>query len=266
MLRWPTTGLDSWTKPLALSAKKALAGKLGDAKALEESGWGAVQALLDDRIVARSEELKERALRRRAGRVVARLASQASKTAEGLHAEAEARAARAHAIGQAAAGLERRMEVVSEQLSRSLRPAADAWKRDLALVFVGRDPDAAAGDPVLARYRVERALALIAPSLALALSALAPEASLSAASLSPVARALVRAASGASFPDPETLLPPLARAAVATLVEQLFVLSVAPAPETATQGVLRELRAFAQALGARDGTSDASRSADLPLH
>ena len=45
-----------------------LAGKLGDAVALEESGWAAVQTLLDERIVARSDELKERSLRRRAAR------------------------------------------------------------------------------------------------------------------------------------------------------------------------------------------------------
>src|SRR5208283_1371422 len=76
------TGLPSWAPPLALSAKKALAGKLGDAQALEQSGWAAVQAMLDERIVARSDELKERALRRRAARVTQALAAQASAEAE----------------------------------------------------------------------------------------------------------------------------------------------------------------------------------------
>jgi GTP-binding protein EngB required for normal cell division len=69
------TGIPSWAPPLALSAKKALAGKLGDAVALEESGWAAVQTLLDERIVARSDELKEWSLRRRAACVVASLES-----------------------------------------------------------------------------------------------------------------------------------------------------------------------------------------------
>ncbi len=68
------TGIPSWAPPLALSAKRALAGKLGDAAALEASGWAAVQTLLDERIVARSDELKERSLRRRAARIVLRLA------------------------------------------------------------------------------------------------------------------------------------------------------------------------------------------------
>ena len=54
----------------------------GDAQALEESGWAAAQALLDERIVARSDELKERALRRRAARVVARLDAQAEGEAD----------------------------------------------------------------------------------------------------------------------------------------------------------------------------------------
>jgi small GTP-binding protein len=242
------TGIQSWAKPVALSAKRALSGKLGDAAALEESGWRAVEALLEERIVARSAELKERALRRRAGRIVARLEGQAASEAEGLRLRTEADAARAHAMGQAAAGIERRAEIVSDQLGRSLGPAAEAWRRDLALVFVGRDPEAAERDPVLARYRVERALALVAPPLTLAMAALVPEAPLSAPALAPIARALVRSAAGASAPDPDALLPPLARAAVATLVEHLFALSVAPAPSAGVPGIVRELRAFAQAL------------------
>jgi hypothetical protein len=60
----------------------------------------------------------------------------------------------------------------------------------------------------------------------------------------------VRAAAGASPPEPEALLVPLSRAAVSTLVELLFALSVASPPELHTAGLLRELRAFSQALGA----------------
>jgi hypothetical protein len=80
------------------------------------------------------------------------------------------------------------------------------------------------------------------------MAALAPDASLSAAALTPTARALVRAAAGASPPDPEALLGPLSRAAVSTLVELLFVLSVTSSPQVHTPGLLRELRAFTKAL------------------
>jgi hypothetical protein len=242
------TRIPSLAPPLALSAKKALAGKLGDAKALEESGWAAAQALLDERIVARSDELKERALRRRAARIVAALASQAAAEAARQRAEDEARAARAHAVGQAAAKIERDADALAEHLAKSLVPHAEVWARDLELVYVGRDRASRESDPVLARYRVERALASFAPPLARALASLAPEASLSPAQLAPFTRALVRAAASASRTEPEALLPALARSAVATLVDQLFALSVAPVQPARAPGLLRELNALGAAL------------------
>ena len=73
------TQVGSWGPPLALSAKKALAARLGgpatsaDSRALADSGWLEVQALLEREIVGRSVELKERALRRRAAALVAEL-------------------------------------------------------------------------------------------------------------------------------------------------------------------------------------------------
>jgi GTP-binding protein EngB required for normal cell division len=243
------TRLDSLSPPLPLSAKKALAGKLGDGKSLDESGWGAVQAMLEDRIVARHAELKERALRRRAARIVTRLAAQATAEAARRRSEDDALAARAQAIGQRAAAIERDADAVAAALARSLGASAQAWQRDLALVFVGRDRESRARDPFTARYRIERAVAAVAPPLARALASLAPEAHLGPSQLNPTARSLVRAAAEASTePDPAALLEPLARAAVATFVEHLFALSVAPAPPTHAAGLVRELAAFASAL------------------
>jgi hypothetical protein len=198
--------------------------------------------------VARSDELKERALRRRAARIVARLASLASAEASRQKAEDEARIARAHAVGQATAKLERDADAVAEHLAASLAPHAEAWARDLELVYVGRDRASTRTDPVLARYRVDRAMAALTPPLARALASLAPQASLSPSQLAPFARALVRAAASAASPDPESLLPPLSRAAVATLVDQLFALSVSPPLPTRAPGLLRELDALALAL------------------
>jgi GTP-binding protein EngB required for normal cell division len=242
------TGIPSWAPPLALSARKALAGKLGDATALEESGWAAAQALLDERIVARSGEIKERALRRRAARIVARLGAQASAEAARQQVDDEARAAQARTVGQAAAKLERDADVVAEHLAESLAPHAETLVRDLELVHVGRDRASADADRTLASYRVDRALATLAVPLARALASLAPEASLSPAQLGPSTRALVRAAAAAAPGDPHALLAPLSRAAVATLIEQLFALSVAPARPTRAPGMLRELDALAKAL------------------
>jgi small GTP-binding protein len=241
--------IGSWAPPLALSAKRALAGKLGDARAFEESGWNAAQALLEERIVARHGELKERALRRRAAHIVTRLAEQARTEAESRRSEDEARASRAHAIGHQAATIERDAHSIAEGLARSLAPAAEVWGRDLSLVFVGRDPETATRDPVLGQYRAERAVATLAPPLAHALAALAPAAESTASQLAPTARTLVRAAAEASdAADSQTLLLPLARAAVATLIDRLFALSVAPVSRATAAGLVRELQAFGAAL------------------
>jgi hypothetical protein len=207
-----------------------------------------VQTLLDERIVARSGELKERALRRRASRIVGKLAAQAAAEADRQRLGDEERAARARAVGQLAGKIERRQDALSEQLATSLGPAAQAWQEDLALVFVGRDREAASRDPVLARYRVERAVAALAPALSRALASLAAESGLSPAEMLPAARTLVRAAAAASPPDAEPPLLALSRAAVATLVDQLFALSVAPVPSTRAAGLVRELTALATAL------------------
>jgi hypothetical protein len=162
-------------------------------------------------------------------------------------AEDEARAAHVHAVRQAAAQIERDAAEIARELARSLAPAADAWQRDLALVYVGRERASAHADPVLARYAADRALDSLAPPLARALSSLAPAAALPPAQLAPLARALVRAVASTSS-DAETLLPALAEAAVATLVEHLFGQSVAPAPTSRAAGLLRELRALAAVL------------------
>jgi tRNA U34 5-carboxymethylaminomethyl modifying GTPase MnmE/TrmE len=243
------TGIRSLSPPLAFSAKRALAGKLGDAAALEASGWGAVDALLESRIVARHTELKDRALRRRAARVVERLALLASAQAQGRRVEAEALAKQADAAAQAGASLERDAAAIAEQLAQSLAGPAQAWARDLALVFVGRDPESAARDAVLARYRVERAVATLGPALAQAMASMGPAGALGPQQMAPVARALVRAAVDASGArDVEGLLRPLARAAVATLIERLFAVSVPPAAQAQAEGLVRELTALSDAL------------------
>jgi small GTP-binding protein len=250
------TKLVSWAPPTALSARKALAGKLGDARALQESGWGAVQALIEERIVGRSDELKERALRRRASVLVARLVEAWVVRAEADRSAHQAEAARAHEAAQAAARIERDGDGIADRLASSLSAHAQSWARDLALVFVGRDADAAARDPVLARYRVARALGTLGPALSRALASLAPEARVSPARIEPIARAIVRAAASSAPPEVDALLSAIGRAAVATFVEMLFALSVASRSPTIAEGVLRELRAFAAALESYEFASE----------
>jgi small GTP-binding protein len=241
--------LGSLAPPLPLSAKKALAGKLGDTNALTDSGWDGVQALLEEQIISRHEQLKERALRRRAARVVARLTAAASTEDEKRRSEDEILAAKARTCAQTAAAIERDADALATDLSRSLSAPAEVWARDLALVVVGRDRKSVERDPILARYRVERAVATLAPTLARAMSSLAGEAELAPALLAQTARALVRAAAEVSEgTDPQALLEPLARAAIATLVDRLFSLSVARSSKFGPAGLVRELRALAAVL------------------
>jgi len=87
-------GLDVLAPPLALSARDALKGRLGDAEALTRSGWNEVEALLSREVVDRSAALKEGALRRRASRLAATLASVAEEreAVETARVDASARA------------------------------------------------------------------------------------------------------------------------------------------------------------------------------
>ncbi len=240
-------GVVSWSPPVALSARLALAGKLGDARALEASGWPRVEALLESQILARSDELKERALRRRALVWVGRLGARTAT----LAAEESARRAnwseRAQRWSQAAATLDRDLDAASETLAVALAPAAEARKRDLDLAVTGREARTTKVDPLLARYRADRALVRLALPLAQALAALSPSGDLLAKDLTPVSRALVRGFAAAGGDPP---ISTLARPAVATLVEHLGALAMLTPAVSRVRGRVRELFALANALRA----------------
>jgi small GTP-binding protein len=240
-------GFSSWSPPLALSARRALAGKLGDAAALADSGWAAVEALLDAQIIGRSEELKERALRRRALAIVALLGQGAARIADDERRRSDALHRRADATSRAAAALDRDADTIAARIAEGLAAPAASWAGDLSTVVTGRDPEAAARDVTVLRYRVERALARLARPLGQALAVAAPGADVSPAELAPTVRALVRAFA-ASTGDPSDVLP-LARAAVATLLEQLGAAAMAErAPPALASGRVLELAALARAL------------------
>jgi len=244
-------GVASWTTPLALSARLALAGRLGDEKALAASGWGAVQTLLDEQIVGRSTELKERALRRRAARIVAHLVARAVTLADQERSAHDAAEQRAKSMARLSALLDRDAEDVARALGASLEPALQAWQNDLSVVVTGREREAVASDPVLMRYRVERALARVAPPLCDALAALAREKNRDAATVEirpadmvPLARALVRQLAFAGSTSSQVL----ARAAVSTLIEYAFARATPQLPAATATWLERELRSFAEAL------------------
>ncbi|WP_394841487.1 dynamin family protein [Pendulispora brunnea] len=244
-------GVTSWTAPLALSARLALAGRLGDEKALEASGWGAVQTLLDEQIVGRSTELKERALRRRAARIVAHLRERSVTLADQERTAHDSAVHHAKSMARLSALLDRDAEEIAKALGTSLEPALQAWQADLSVVVTGREREAVASDPVLMRYRVERGLARVVPPLCDALAALAREKSRDAtlveirpADMATLARALVRQLAFAGSTSSQAL----ARAAVSTLIEYAFARATPQLPAATATWLERELHSFAEAL------------------
>lgn len=246
------TGITSWTPPITLSARLALQGKLGDEAALAKSGWLDVQALLDAEIVGRSEDLKERGLRRRAAKVVDALTDRARERERDELAIEERARRRAQAYAVRAAKLDREADDVAQVIASAIGPEAKAWQRDLDVIVTGRDAEQAKQDPVLARYRVDRAAARLAPALANVLARVAsddepePLVSWTPAELLPLTRAVVRtfAATGGR---PDALLP-LTRSAVSAMVELFAERAVDDTPPHAARGRVAELEALRDAL------------------
>ncbi|HVJ89089.1 MAG TPA: dynamin family protein, partial [Labilithrix sp.] len=248
-------GLESWAAPRSLSARLALQGKLGDDAALARSGWEQVQKLLDEQIVGRSEELKERGLRRRASRVVAMMLERARDHAADERAAMDAARARAQELALRAANLEREADEAAQVVAGALSAAASDWKRDLEVVVTGRDRQQAEQDPVLVRYRVDRARSRLAAPLARVLASIARGQATSdvdgarAEDLLPVVNAAVRTFAAANG-RADALLP-LTRSAVASLVEHLLELASTPPEQGRAEGRVAELEAIGRALDAQ---------------
>ncbi|MCL2722948.1 MAG: dynamin family protein [Polyangiaceae bacterium] len=244
-------GLRSWSPPIALSARLALAGKLGDANALAESGWAAVQTLLDEQIVGRSDELKERGQRRRAARVTRELRHRAQNIAETERSAIDASKRLAHDLAQRAGELERESEQVAQRIAGAMAAAANEWKSDLDVVVTGRDRAQAESDPILVRYQVERAVTRIAKPLASVLASVACRgatevAGASEVDLLPLSRAIVRTFAAAGG-QPETI-GSLGRSAALSLSEHLLDLAAAPPAEGSAEGRVAELSAIEESL------------------
>ena len=185
--------LESWSPPLLFSARRALLGKLGDLAALAASGWSEVETMLESQFVARSEELKERALRRRALAIVATLGQTAARAADEERARDDAVRARIAAMARAAARIDRDAEGVASRIADGLGAPTATWNRELEVVVSGRDPQGISADTSLLRYRVDRALSHLARPLAQALAGAADGSGVTPSDLAPLARASVRA-------------------------------------------------------------------------
>lgn len=154
-------GVRSLAAVTAMSARLALAGRLGDADAYARSGWEQVELLLSAEIVNRSEELRARAVRRKAGAIAAELAAEgsrheASEEASGF-GQLQAEAARLSSLDQQAC----------ERLVGELGPAAQQLEEDLRPVRLGSIPE----DDLQARaYAEARVMARLAEPMAAAIA------------------------------------------------------------------------------------------------
>jgi small GTP-binding protein len=248
-------GLASLAPPIALSARLALAGKLGDEKAFEASGWGKVQALLDETIIARSAELKERALRRRCGKIATSLSVAVARAAEVEdRAREDAEKAR-HDLAIEAARLDADSASIATKIAADL--PRDGFAKDLALVVTGRDEARVATDEVLKRYRVDRAVFHLAGPLASAIAreifplsgGEASRVGLGAAAWRTIARASIRAAALATAGTAiDELAPAASRAAISSVVEELGARAVASPAAPTARGLAAELEELASLL------------------
>jgi cellulose synthase operon protein C len=242
--------ISSWSPPIAFSARLALAAKLGDEAAQANSHWDEIEAMFESQIVARAEALKEKALRRRASSAIALIRARAQTLAEDESRASLERAERAHRFAVVAARIDRNSADAAKSLAASLLPAIAAWQNDLTMVVTGRDAQTAAASAAFDRYRADRVLAHLSQPLALALAGLSDGTGLTPSDLASTARAIARPFGFfRAIGDPkETMAEPMARAAVATLLDLLVARSVVePAPRTAG-GRARELASFDEAL------------------
>jgi cellulose synthase operon protein C len=162
-------GLRSQAEPLAFSARLSLKGRLGDAAALAASGWPEVEALISEHIVDASEALRERALRRRAGRVAGDLAAASAARAAQDREDARAARARRAAWLEAAARLRRERQAVATAANAAIEPARLVLQADLKPL--GAVPEERQrGDAGLREYLRERFVARLADPLVAELS------------------------------------------------------------------------------------------------
>ena len=130
---------------------------------------------------------------------------------------------------------------ISERIAKPL----EAWRGDLELLVTGRDAGAAAQDPAMQRYRVDRAVARIASPLAEALVALTQDAGIEQDAWLSLARTIVRAA---AWTGGAIEAAALARAARGAAVDELAARAVVPGEAALFSGLRRELEALAAVL------------------
>ena len=150
--------------PLALSARLALQGRLGDEAALKASRWEEFEQLLAEHVVNRCDALRERALRRKARRIAGELEVAAAERAHADQVDREARRRRAERRGRYVAQLRSGRDRLAESLVAGLDEAGAALRADI--LPLAQLADERRGDAEIQAYVVERSVQRLAPALA----------------------------------------------------------------------------------------------------
>lgn len=152
------TGIGSYTPPIAFSARLSLRGRLGDADALNASGFAAVEALFSEHIVDRSAGLRETALRRKALRIALELASIAATRAAEDRARIRDARSRNEVLTIAASKLLHERRTHAAMIEKTMDPVRRVLVADLRPLR--RLGDGEQGiDPALQAYVEERFVA-----------------------------------------------------------------------------------------------------------
>jgi hypothetical protein len=123
--------ITSHSPPVAFSARLSLKGRLGDAASLAASGWTEVETVLSEQIVDKSDALRERALRRKAARIAAQLATAATTRATEERALRQITREGHDALRTAAARLGRDRRELAEAIERAIAPDFKLLAADL---------------------------------------------------------------------------------------------------------------------------------------
>lgn len=197
------TGISSLRPPVIFSARQALKGRQGDEEALVASRWPEVEALLNTHVVDRSDVLREQALRRKAGGIVAELEQSAERDAKATEAAASERLARRAERRRLATLWTGQRSKRARQLYEAIGPALDQLWLDIRPL--GTNEEMRRAEAGVRRYVVERTVTRLAPAIAAALAADAERLELSRGlqrvRLQPIVRATLAGAAAAARGD-----------------------------------------------------------------
>lgn len=197
------TGISSLRPPVIFSARQALKGRQGDEEALSASHWPEVEALLNAHVVDRSDVLREQALRRKAGGIVADLSQAAEADAKAIEAATNARVARRAERRRLATRWAGQRGKQARLVFDAIAPALDQLWLDIRPL--GSSEEIRRAEAGVRRYVVERTVTRLTPAIVAALAMEAEKRDLSRAleglRLEPIVRATLAGAAAAARGD-----------------------------------------------------------------